>query len=648
MLKIDDIAEDQIVFYDIETTNQFAPYCELKMIGVQYGFNSEPELVESWGEKKRFRESVANPDFLKVQFNGINFDDIVLYRHGYPVEETNRHDVFLMAKTVAPRLPSYSLKFINWHYFGDYHPPEQELMAWLKKHPGKEMWEAPKELLRSYCLYDVNPQTINTFRLFWEVVQRTLHSSAYHSVELPMGLPLEEIMVRGGDYLDETKIKNKIATLQNDKLGWEDCVWKLTDGRVTNPNSTKQVGQWLVDEEQAELEITDAGNFSLKKEDVLEFLDIDNPDNDQSEIVRALYEVRKINNTLSYYRNYLDALGHNQESRKRSWIPKQYSLSGARTRRILSNSFYKLNFQNENEEAKAVQIIPEGFIGFWFDATQVENVVHIYESSDRARRDSYEADEEWNEYVWLCNVSLRNKLTKKELDNREKYPFPSAPHWSMYKGFKTLKLAANFGMGLAKYCKLRRITSSAGKQAFTLLGRACPAIKMLQTRVATDLNKNGYVQDVFGHIYSGDVRQAYKVVAYLIQGCGTGSLPKKQIRALYDIIHQWDFKLQGREYNDNYIVDKQRGNVSYGCLNGTTHDEISGRLSLALGKERTIATLQKMYYSMTKEFSPMFDNIPLRAKMYLAGPGEYATDRKEVKVKDIAKWLKSKNLCLGK
>src|SRR2546421_12792276 len=119
MLKVDDISDDQIVLYDIETTDQFAPYCELKMIGAQYGLNTEPELVETWSEQRRFRAALSNPEILKIQFNGINFDDIVLYRHGYPVCEHGRHDMFLAAKTVAPRLPSYSLKYINWHYFGD-------------------------------------------------------------------------------------------------------------------------------------------------------------------------------------------------------------------------------------------------------------------------------------------------------------------------------------------------------------------------------------------------------------------------------------------------------------------------------------------------------------------------------------------------
>lgn len=638
MIKLSDIGEKDIIFYDIETTSQFAPYCELKMIGVQEGMKGKPFLVESWGQKKRLRDQLKDPDIMKVQFNGINFDDLVMYRSGFPVNESNRHDVFLMAKTVAPRLPAYSLKFIIWYYFADMHIPEMELHAWMKK-TGLAMWEAPPSLLGPYCLYDVNPATVKAFKLFWEVVQRPLHWNAYTKVELPMGLPMEEMMLRGGEFLDEKLIDAKIATLQNDKLGWEDYVWKLTDGKIQNPNSPQQVGRYIQDEEKIELELTDKGNFSLPKNVILDFLDLDNPDQDRSKIIRGLYEVRKINNTLAYYRNYKTALNHSIEHSRRRWIPKQYSSSGARTRRILSNSLYKLNFQNPNDAAKEVQVVPAGFLGFWIDATQIENVVHIYESGDSERRKAYEADKEWNEYVWLCNKILGTNDTKEELDDLTKHHFPSNPSWTPYKGYKTIKLAINFGLGVVKYCKMRKISEQAGRHSFTQVLIACPAIKRIQQRVTNDLKVIGYVQDVFGHIYSGDIRKAYKVVAYLIQGTGTGSLPKVQMRANYDTLHQWDIFLNGsqeKKWRDKpVILDLERKIVSYGCLAGTTHDENSGRISLLLGEDKIIATLQEMMFNMTKKFERFFDGIPLRAKLYLSK--SRVSDREEVDIKNLKK-----------
>lgn len=640
MIKVSDIPDDSIVFYDIETDSEFAPYCNLKMIGVQYGFSGKPHLVEDWGARKRFRERLADKDTIKVQYNGINFDDLVLWRHGYPVNESNRHDVFLMAKTVAPRLPAYSLKYVNFHYFGDFHEPEMRVKEWLQQHGKTDLWEAPDVLLEPYCLYDVYPQTVNAFCLFWEIVQRPRHWKTYTELELPMGMPMEEMMLRGGEYLNEKLIDEKIATLHNDKLGWEDHVWTLTGGKIQNPNSTKQVGQYLQDEEQIEIDLTDAGNFSLPKNVILNFLDLDNPDQDRSRIIRALYEVRKINNTLAYYRNYKTALGHSPEHSKRGWIPKQYSTSGARTRRILSNSYYKLNFQNPNDAAKEVQVVPKGWLGFWIDATQIENVIHIYESKDHDRRIAYEKDPDWNEYVWLCNRILGRNLSKKELDDLANMPSPVNPSWTVYKQYKTIKLAINFGLGVAKYCKMSKLPERAGRTSFSQVHSACPAIKRLQARVGNDISNKGFVQDVFGHIYSGNARQAYKIVAYLIQGCGTGSLPKAQIRANYDTLHQWDIEIKGRQlpYITGVVIDEQRDIMSYGVLSGTTHDENSGRISLRLSEKDIIATLQQMMFNMTDKFSPLFDNIPLRAKLYLSRTTP--KDRVEIDVKKDIKLIR--------
>lgn len=630
--KVDDIEEDQIVLYDIETDSQYAPYCELKMIGVQYGLRGKVELVESYSQKKRFRKALADPAILKVNFNGINFDDIVLYRYDIPVNECNRVDLFLAAKTVAPRLPAYSLKFINWFFFGDWHPPEFILHSWLKKHnlEQADIYKAPKSLLEPYCLYDVFPQTHNLFCMFWEIVQKELHWKAFTELELPMGIVMEEIMLRGGEYLDVKLINKKLATLQEQKWFYEDDVYKRTKGKVQNPNSIKQVAEYLQDEEGVEFELTDKGNFSLKKADVLEFLDLDNPDKDRSKIIRGLFEVRRINNTVSYYRNYLAAIGHNPTIKGLGWIPKQYSLSGARTRRILSNSKFKLNFQNPNDAAKEVQVVPDGWLGWWIDATQVENVVHIYESGDKERRTAYEGDEDWNEYVWLVNTALGGNRNKKELDA---IPSKLNPSWSIYKQFKTIKLALNFGLGVRKYCRMSKLPEQSGKQGFAMVRSACPAILSLQKLVALNLTRDGYVQDALGHIYSGDTRAAYKVVAYLIQGCGTGSLPKIQMRANYDTLHQWDVITPNKPKNLKMVYDSIRGIASYGIMSGTTHDENSGRISLSLGEKNIIATLQQLHWNMTERYSDRFDNIPLRAKLYLSRT--YTSDRIEVDPKDI-------------
>src|ERR1700748_1172715 len=121
MIKISDIEEEEIIFYDIESTHQYAQYTTPTHIAFQIGFFGDYIKVDDFDSRRLFKKKLADPSILKVGYNNKNFDDIVLKRHGYKIVEKNSHDGFLMMKAIAPALPSYSLKFVNWWYLGDPH-----------------------------------------------------------------------------------------------------------------------------------------------------------------------------------------------------------------------------------------------------------------------------------------------------------------------------------------------------------------------------------------------------------------------------------------------------------------------------------------------------------------------------------------------
>ena len=600
------------VYYDLETDHQHPPYATMTLCGALVEYENPVMVNEEYVTEEVFiweapftedklaeiRDCICRKDRIKVGFNSLNFDDLVLANYGCQVPEENAHDAMLAIKTCYPGLPAYALKFLCWYLLGDFHWPEFEL-----NQTGHRFGREVTPELRAYHRYDLVQH-----KKIWEWVRDTVmtprHWDAYQ-LDMSMKFPLEEMTFEGGVYVDVSKCEETLADLQIRYNDIQTAGQAISEGKIKNVNSGKQVAKYLSEVEDFELNLTATGEFQLKKKDLADIVGMTDEemrkwrpgDEAPFSTIAMLAWQMKDNETLrKYVKNYhAAAVGTNVDG----WIPAAYQVSRAGTRRTLSKSFYKINFQNSTEAIDEFKLIPPGYLGWFIDSTQVENVVHIHESSDIARRAAYEADPEWNEYVWLCNRILGTTKTKKELDSIKS---KQIPHWSVYKLYKTIKLALNFGMGVKKFCKSLGIDIKIGRKLFDDIHRACPAIRNLQAYVESEIATHGYVTDVFGHIYTGYEEEAYKVVAYLIQGCGTGSLPKAQLRANYDTLHAWSDRL----------------GTAVGPLNATTHDEQSGLLRLDLGEEVINQILKDLMLNMTTKFNHKFDDIPLRAKLYLS------------------------------
>jgi len=585
----------QTVFYDIETTGKYAPYCEMKLCGLL--FDNGDEIIYQWPltpeEHEDLKAILASPTIRKIGFNNSNYDDLVLYRHGLPVCDINREDGFLAAKTLWPELPSFSLKFLNWWFFGDFHFAEYEYQkACLAKGlVGDARFTSSDATDPLYIAY--NAHDLVQHKAIWELCEPLLvgRSAEAYALDRSQGKVVEMMTFRGGLYIDRPLAQKMLNYLEKAKARNLQNATRLSNGRILNAGSTKQVGKYF-DEEGFELELTDSGEFQVDK-DLIEDLWRLNP------VAHCIRNIRKCDSIIKYYRNYLKAIEDPLYAHKPDWLPTSFSISGARSRRFTSSSKYKLNFQNPSHSAKKVQKIPEGWLGWWIDSTQVENIVHIYESKDKDRRRAYEADVNWSEYVWLCNMILGQDKTKKELDS---ITSPHNPLWSVYKQYKTIKLMMNFGAGVAKFCSVSGFAHATGKRLFEDIHRACPAIRKLAKRIEHDWERFGEVHDPFGHVYRCTKDKVYKLVAYLIQGCGTGSLPKAQLRANYEVLE---------EYNAMFGRD-------VAVLSVTTHDECAGYIDLSIGEEKVEEILCRLMYNMTKKFSYKFGGIPLRAKMFLS------------------------------
>lgn len=593
------------LYYDLEGDSEHPPQCNMSLMGILEIFNDTEEIAHVWEApftKKKLDEIefvLCDPTIEeRVGFNCLNYDDLVLANYGITVPELNSHDAMLAIKTCYPGLPAHGLKFLCWLLLGDPHWAEFELLQ-----TGHKWGDLVSDELKKYHRHDLL-QHKNIWDYVKETVKKPLHWEAYQ-LDMRMKFPLQEITYEGGVWVDVERAAKTLGDLQKKKELIQQRIKQLSGDKIQNANSNRQVGQYLANVEDWELNLTGTGEFQVKKKDLADILGMDEESmrawkpGDKTELlspVAMLAWQMKDNETLrKYVQNYHRAA---IETNQGGWIPSAYSISRAATRRTLSKSFYKINFQNSTEAIDEFKLIPPGYLGWFIDSTQIENVVHIYESEDWARRKAYEADENWNEYVWLANTILGTNKSKDELDSIKS---KMVPHWSVYKAYKTAKLSMNFGQGARAFSQKLGFEQSIGKAIFADIHEACPAIRRLQTKVENLLDRDGYVQDAFGHIYTGPIDEAYKVVAYFVQGCGTGSLPKAQLRANYETEKWYD------QIEDQPV----------GMLNSTTHDEGSGLLRLDLGYDKIHQILKDMMHNMTDKFSHKFDGIPLRAKLYL-------------------------------
>lgn len=575
----------KLFYYDSETLHQFAPYTQIRLLGILWEEGLRMEVFKFPFSKRdlKYLQKIFGPDYDKVGFNCINFDNLVLFNHDIHVHEEGMEDGFMLMKAVRPDLPAFDLKFINWWLFGDPHWPEFDM-----ENAGYSAADA-SEYLMPYLRHDlIQTRAVWQYGLEYMTKLRNKGVADAYMLDRSMGEPIRQMTFDGGLWLNKSKIIEEVKHHKARRAQWIRRADKLSKGRVKNVNSRKQLGGFL-DSEGFALNLSNDGDFSIKKADLRD-LESQNP------VAKCGLRVKDIDSELKYFNNYHRAIINTNDGS--GWIPTALAASAAATRRFTSGSMYKINFQNPSKAAKKVWSVPPGWRGWYIDLSQVENIVHIFESKDRVRRKAYELDPEWNEYVWLTNQILGTNKSKDELDE---IPSKFIPHWSVYKLYKTVKLALNFGMGVKLFCTMTGLDQTTGRRVFAQIHQACPAIMWLQDIVARKLTEQGFVQDVFGHIYTGEVRMAYKVVAYLIQGCGTGSLPKAMIRSNYETLQQ---------YNEPGEINA--------VMCGTTHDEIYGLVRKSLGEPTIDEILRQLMFNMTDKYSPKFDNIPLRAKLYLS------------------------------
>lgn len=590
------------LYFDFETDNPYGPYASLNLIG--FALNDGPTRIVKWGKDEihlpEFKRHLANPKIKKVGYNIVNFDLHVAKSHELEVAGP-LDDLYLMAKTLYPAHPAYSMKLLCFTELGDMHWAEGKVEAYKRKF-GIEDWMAiPDKLLIPYLEHDIWQTRALHIHFLKKLMENRVAPRAYARVE-KRGIYHMPTIIDNGIYIDTAYASEKLATLQAEKDAIADKA--LRKFGVTNLLSTKQVGE-VLDLDDFAVALTDSGNYSLDKKELLDL-------RDKSPLAQLVYEAREIQAVKGFMENFLEAakMGKPFPRSELILIPTSFSQSAARSRRFISGSMFGINFQNLSQKAKEGIGVPNGWIEGQIDLTAIEEVIHIFYSKDETRRNLYESDEKYSSYVTLCNLYYGETKTKDEWDNIE---FEPNPVWSKYKAFKTAKLAANFSMGARKFAQTHGCSLEVAEAILGALHTAQPAIKWLVRFVTSQLQRYGAIYDPFGHAYSGPIDKAYKVLAYWIQGTAASLL--KMIL--------WDICELFQKYPRQVKV----------CA--TVHDSIIFRLHKSLGVERVFDILKEIRFISTEKYSPMFDNIPLRSKPAISNTNWADFKRQEFHWKDL-------------
>lgn len=521
--------------------------------------DDQRDYIQWAGKTAWIADKCADPSIPKV-FANAKYDLEVLRQHGIIVCG-DVHDVILMAKALYELWPSYSLKNLMYYYLGDLHREQLDMETWLVKHghPRKNAMEhVPRELIQAYGTKDAHCTRKLALVLLTQLIAKDLMRG--YEIDRQVIRPVWQ-MEQNGINIDRAWVSKHYQHLSREVMALRIKATKLTHANF-NLNSVPQIATYL---KSAGIDVpkTEKGNPSLTKQTAKKI---------QHPLVALRLRVTEVaKQAQTYCANLLASID------KQGKVRPNFNISLAATRRFSSSgkvvedvSGNNLNWQNFPPVIRRAVTIPPGRVGWFFDYKQIENVIHIFFSGDAERRKIYEADPNWSEYLWLAEKVLGEKISKE--DDR-------------YKRVKSTKLGMNYGMGWRLFAKVHDLPGDMARRMFNDVYRACPAIRTLQKDVAVALQQYGFVEDVFGYRYHGVPDKAYKVVAYLIQGCAAALMKSAIIRVA---------AIPGIQ------------------LHLTVHDELF--ISTA-DTPLQWALARRVRHAMT-DYAHLFDGIPIRVEAY--------------------------------
>lgn len=526
-----ELPDDYMVF-DIETDSLNPFTCKIDRIG--FLWTGKYEATKEYREvnyrrirdSKRsthqsdpsrilFRNLLEDPRIALVAHNAA-FDLQVLQQNGF-VFKGQLHDTMLLLKALRTDFPSYALKPLNFHLFGNPCLADRNLETWFKEHKFtkdcRDMSQAPNHLVERYCKADVKM----TDRLFRYGVKRLGNKATFYQIEMDTLKALLKIE-REDIYVDRKFCGNSIRrNAKKSKV--------LEESLNFNPRSPQQLGARLEDSGYR-VERTAKGNICTDEQH-LKLYKRQNP----SELIDSVFKIRglaKISGT--YLENLLAAT-----SERTPYFHPHFNQSLAVTRRFSSSGFYGVegqvtpgNMQNFPKKVRRAIIAPPGYLVASIDMSQIEPrmLAHLIERrlGDSIIADCYRKDPSYNLYLHVAYLVRKKNFSKKS---------------KVYDQFKETVLALAYGSGIQRTADQLDISYEKSKELRDEVHRIRPQIKEIQRRMTAQAERYGYVTDSFGADYQFEKGKEYVAVNKFCQGC-SGTVFKVWLAKYDEYVEQHD------------------------------------------------------------------------------------------------------------
>ena len=474
------IREKKLVSIDIETDEKH--FMECRLIGVALAVEEgegyyipilhKVQKTVSDEEIFSFIKEICESDEIKKIGHNIKYEYIVFRRYGINLKNIY-FDTMIASYLLQPEIQQHNLDKLAEQYLG-YTKVRYEDVTRKDLNKSLTLLDAPIESVLNYASEDADI-TLRLYGIFKEKISANPKlEKLLFEIEIPLINVLAE-MEMNGIKIDTEFLKNLSKELDSEIKSTTNEIFNLA-GEVFNINSPKQLSYILFEKLKIEpIEKTKTGYST--SEDVLEEL------SENYEIAKYLIKYRTLTKLKS---TYIDELP-NMIVKSTGRVHTSFNQTVTATGRLSSSNPNLQNIPIRDEIGKKIRhafISEEGYLLGSFDYSQIELRVLAHVSEDKVLIEQFVN----NEDIHTITASMVLGVNPQEVTP------------DMRRIGKTINFGIVYGISPYGLSKQLKISNSEASEIINRYFETYKGIKEYILKTLEFVNKNGYVETIFGRV----------------------------------------------------------------------------------------------------------------------------------------------------